>query len=70
MSLVRGTHCEMEDAYKEQYSELFVSLEDVEKSYVYLGVTENAGYTDFETPVDRLTDMFEMYTNPGMPRGL
>lgn len=42
----------------------------LEKSYVYLGVTENAGYMDFETPVDRLTDMFEMYTNPGMPRGL
>ena len=60
----------MDDVYKEQYSELFISLEDDETIYLYLGVIENARCTAFISPIIRLIDMFEMYPNPEMPRGI
>lgn len=70
MSLVKGTYCEMEDRYNEQFSELLVSLKDDKTSYLYLGVMGDAKYVNFINPICRTTDMFEMYTNLEMPRGL
>lgn len=67
MSLVRGKWM---TCIKEQYSELFIYLEDDETIYLYLGVTENARYTVFISPIIRLIGMFEMYPNPEMPRGI